>query len=206
MPSYFTLFHIIISWGCICQGLVECFDGFGTDIEDTPTGGNFFDGDDSGCGVGGETVGYYHIYGQQQVQVALTGFGDQVTSHVEFTLFEQRVADLVPLGFQEGVCHAATNEQSIDHADETLQDGNGLNITATSANPGHVFDSRDDARRYPASALGEQGWLETPVIARADLRGGRAGPLIVEEYDATSLVPPGARAELDASGNIVIEL
>jgi N-methylhydantoinase A len=54
--------------------------------------------------------------------------------------------------------------------------------------------------------FGEQGWLETPVLARADLRDGRAGPLIVEEYDATCLVPPGAHAELDASGNIVIEL
>jgi N-methylhydantoinase A len=28
----------------------------------------------------------------------------------------------------------------------------------------------------------------------------------VEEYDATCVVPPGARAELDAGGNIVIEL
>ena len=32
----------------------------------------------------------------------------------------------------------------------------------------------------------------------------RDGPLIVEEYDATCLVPPGARAERDAAGNIVI--
>jgi N-methylhydantoinase A len=54
--------------------------------------------------------------------------------------------------------------------------------------------------------FGEQGWLETPVVSRADLSAGRAGPLIVEEYDATCLVPPGARAELDASGSIVIEL
>jgi len=54
--------------------------------------------------------------------------------------------------------------------------------------------------------FGEQGWLDTPVISRAGLRGGRAGPFIVEEYDAPCLVPPGARAELDASGNIVIEL
>src|SRR6266567_6250953 len=108
---------------CICQGLVECFDGFGTDIEDTPTGGNVLDRDNSGCGVGGETVGYYHVDGQQQVQVALTGLGDEVTSHIEFTLFEQRVADLVPLGLQEGVCHTATDEQDVDHADETLQDG-----------------------------------------------------------------------------------
>ena len=28
----------------------------------------------------------------------------------------------------------------------------------------------------------------------------------MEEYDATCVVPPGARAELDAGGNIVIEL
>src|SRR3954449_11574724 len=54
--------------------------------------------------------------------------------------------------------------------------------------------------------FGGHGWLETPVISRGDLSGGRAGPLIVEEYDATCLVPPGARAELDAAGNIVIEL
>ncbi len=29
------------------------------------------------------------------------------------------------------------------------------------------------------------GWLETPMMSRADLAAGRAGPLIVEEYDAT---------------------
>src|SRR5262249_32035044 len=63
--------------------------------------------------------------------------------------------------------------------------------------------TRQTSRR---AYFGEQGWLDTPVLARADLRGGRAGPLIVEEYDATCLVPPGARAELDAAGNIVIEL
>ena len=50
------------------------------------------------------------------------------------------------------------------------------------------------------------GWLETPVIARADLGTPRQGPLIVEEYDATCVVPPGATAALDGYGNIVIEL
>ena len=50
------------------------------------------------------------------------------------------------------------------------------------------------------------GWLETPVLSRADLAGGRAGPLIVEEYDATCVVPPGAHAERDGAGNIVITL
>ncbi len=49
-------------------------------------------------------------------------------------------------------------------------------------------------------------WIETPVLRRSDLAKPRSGPLIVEEYDATCVVPPGARAELDAAGNIVIEL
>ena len=44
------------------------------------------------------------------------------------------------------------------------------------------------------------------MLSRADLAGGRAGPLIVEEYDATCVVPPGAHAELDGAGNIVITL
>ena len=50
------------------------------------------------------------------------------------------------------------------------------------------------------------GWLETPVVRRSDLAGGAAGPLIVEEYDATCLVPPGARASLDDYGSIVLDL
>jgi N-methylhydantoinase A len=53
--------------------------------------------------------------------------------------------------------------------------------------------------RFPA------GTLETPVVDRgALLAGRRAGPLIVEEYDSTSVVPPGWGAELDAHANIVI--
>lgn len=50
------------------------------------------------------------------------------------------------------------------------------------------------------------GWMETPVLSRADLATGRTGPLIVEEYDTTCVVPPGARAELDGAVNIVITL
>jgi N-methylhydantoinase A len=50
------------------------------------------------------------------------------------------------------------------------------------------------------------GWRETPILDRPDLATPREGPCIVEEYDATCVVPPGARAALDANGNIVIEL
>jgi N-methylhydantoinase A len=52
----------------------------------------------------------------------------------------------------------------------------------------------------------ERGMLATPVLARADLGSvARPGPLLVDEYDATTLIPPGATARLDAHGNILIE-
>ena len=52
----------------------------------------------------------------------------------------------------------------------------------------------------------ELGWRETPIIDRPDLATPREGPCIVEEYDATCVIPPGARAALDAHGNIVMAL
>ncbi len=52
----------------------------------------------------------------------------------------------------------------------------------------------------------ETGWLSCPILHRSDLAKEREGPCIVEEYDATCLVPPGARARLDGFGNILIDL
>jgi N-methylhydantoinase A len=52
----------------------------------------------------------------------------------------------------------------------------------------------------------EHGWQETPILRRSDLEKPVAGPAIVEEYDATSVIPPRASGSLDAAGNIVIEL
>ncbi|MGH8623248.1 MAG: hypothetical protein ACRET3_14015, partial [Burkholderiales bacterium] len=52
----------------------------------------------------------------------------------------------------------------------------------------------------------ELGWLETPVLRRGDLEAARDGPCIVEEYDATCMIQPGARADLDEFGNILIRL
>lgn len=49
------------------------------------------------------------------------------------------------------------------------------------------------------------GVLQTPVIARGDLRRGPvAGPAIVEEFDATCVVPPDCTARLDEQANIII--
>ena len=52
----------------------------------------------------------------------------------------------------------------------------------------------------------DDGWLDTAVLRRGDLAQATSGPLIVEEYDATCLVPPRASAQLDDDGNILMEL
>jgi N-methylhydantoinase A len=51
------------------------------------------------------------------------------------------------------------------------------------------------------------GLIDTPVIERWDLsRTPRPGPLIVEEYEGTTVVPPQASVKRDALDNIVITL
>ena len=52
----------------------------------------------------------------------------------------------------------------------------------------------------------DHGWVETPILGRDDLQKKYSGPVIIEEYDATCLIPPKAEAHLDSFGNIVINL
>ena len=51
------------------------------------------------------------------------------------------------------------------------------------------------------------GEVETPVYARERLHPGNrfAGPAIVEQMDATTLVPPGMSARVDAWLNLILE-
>ena len=51
------------------------------------------------------------------------------------------------------------------------------------------------------------GLVRTPVIGRGDLgTRPRRGPMIVEEYEGTTVVPPDASAHRDALDNIVVDL
>ena len=53
----------------------------------------------------------------------------------------------------------------------------------------------------------EHGLVDTPVLSRGDLDAEpREGPLLIDEFDSTTVVPPGCRAWLDAHGNIRIGL
>jgi len=49
-----------------------------------------------------------------------------------------------------------------------------------------------------------QGWLDACIVNRSALTVPHEGPTIVEEYDATCLVPPGWTAHLDEFGNIAL--
>jgi N-methylhydantoinase A len=68
--------------------------------------------------------------------------------------------------------------------------------------------SEGDERTRRAYFGPEHRSLDVPVISRAALLDAppREGPLIIEEYDATCVVPPGCRVTLDALANIDIAL
>jgi N-methylhydantoinase A len=86
-----------------------------------------------------------------------------------------------------------------------------LRLTARAASDRGRTAMRPAAAATPPGGTREayfgpaHGLCPTPVIARADLDGTpRPGPLLVEEYDATTLVPPGCRAWRDPWDNVVI--
>lgn len=53
----------------------------------------------------------------------------------------------------------------------------------------------------------KHGFVETPVIDRFDLGSQpQSGPAIIEEYDATTVIPPGSQIHRDDWNNVVIDL
>jgi N-methylhydantoinase A len=50
------------------------------------------------------------------------------------------------------------------------------------------------------------GFMDAPVISRGSLEGNsRPGPLIIEEYDSTTVVPPGWTASIDQWKDVVLD-
>jgi N-methylhydantoinase A len=76
---------------------------------------------------------------------------------------------------------------------------------------GPAFAPREAAAGAPGERPAyfgpEHGTRRTPILRRGHLDPTpRPGPLIVEEYDATLVVPPESAAWLDEHGNILIEV
>lgn len=86
------------------------------------------------------------------------------------------------------------------------QEGGALDYARLSSEAGRSGGAVEAAMRRAYFGR-DLGFLDTPVIARGALDSAwRAGPVIVEEYDATCVIPPGARARLDGLGNIEIDV
>ncbi len=62
-------------------------------------------------------------------------------------------------------------------------------------------------RRRPVYVK-DEGWLDTPVVDRSRLEVDKPypGPLVVEQLDTTTWIPPGDVATVDMQGNIVVEV
>lgn len=89
---------------------------------------------------------------------------------------------------------------SIQVVGQGLRQGSGV--------PDRVVQSRSETDPGPPRRAyfgTRHGWIDTPVLKRSDLAIPHAGPVIIEEYDATCVIPPGASAALDPAGNILIQ-
>ncbi|MBO0766756.1 MAG: hydantoinase/oxoprolinase family protein, partial [Hyphomicrobiaceae bacterium] len=121
-----------------------------------------------------------------------------------------------------GEFHAA-HRYRFGHADETAPlEIVGFSATAIgtvdspelpalrAGDPRPVAEAQTETRQvfFEGDALGDQGrWLPTPVLARAKLLAGNIieGPAVIEEVSATTVLYPGDRASVHASGTLVVE-
>ena len=83
-----------------------------------------------------------------------------------------------------------------------------LRVSAVRGNePVALRESQEQSeQRVQRRAWFEGRWRSVPVARRGDLgRRPTPGPLIVEDYDATTVVPPGWRGSREADGALLLE-
>jgi N-methylhydantoinase A len=69
-----------------------------------------------------------------------------------------------------------------------------------------VSSNGSDASQRDVYFGPNRGWANAPIIDRQSLSGEKTeGPLIVEEYDSTTVVPPGWNATTDQWSNIILQ-
>jgi N-methylhydantoinase A len=79
-----------------------------------------------------------------------------------------------------------------------------LQSRLAAASDGAADGRRETRRAYFGPSA---GLVDVPVIGRAALDGAvLEGPLFVDEYDSTTVIPPGCRATLDPFGSIDIDV
>ena len=74
------------------------------------------------AGIVRDFVGNYVIDRQQELHVVRLGVGESLRGEINLVGLEQRLADLVALRLEEGVGHAAANDQGVHLAHQVLDD------------------------------------------------------------------------------------
>ncbi len=125
----------------------------------------------------------------------------------------------LPPGPPDGAAIAALfdaeHERTYGHRMDGATQGEFVTLRATASMPHAGRTSLQVAP--PPTALPEgrrqayfgpdHGWMSVPVVTRGGIGAApRPGPLILEEYEGTAVVPPGASIQADPHGNLLILL
>jgi len=153
--------------------------------------------------IDGEKAAYH-------LQVEMRGVGQAFELTVDLGAERFREVDFVQLRKR----FASEYGQRFGHAfgDDESVEVVSLKLTATD-----TTQTRATTLQLPQCSLQEDvrdvwfgpdhGLMQTRVVGRQALTtDGEQGPLIIEEYEGTTVVPPDARVSIDKNSNIIVDL
>jgi len=83
----------------------------------------------------------------------------------------------------------------------------GTEVARGQAGPVAPMGGFQPAERSRRAYFGaDHGSIDTPIVTRADIDAVARGPLLIDEYDSTTVVPPGWSVRRDGEGNLVLEV
>ncbi|MQF69244.1 hydantoinase/oxoprolinase family protein [SAR202 cluster bacterium AD-804-J14_MRT_500m] len=160
-----------------------------------------------------------------RVQLRSEGFEDsrhQTTIQVDMK-YNGQVSELtVPMPAGPVTSHTLTNLVEAFEVEHEKTYGYRTNVGFQMVNLRVIARGLSEENRLPeqyqmASVSGHSGgnrqiyfgpkigWVNTPITTRQGLVGGIDGPVIVEEYDSTTVVPPGWHSSVDRWQNVILE-
>jgi N-methylhydantoinase A len=165
--------------------------------------------------LGSEGYARERITIRRQADLRYSGQSFELTVPIEESSFDEaaieRLRERFAVEHQHTYGHRGGPDQPIDLMNLRLIAAGAPERARVPSDAQLQRAGRRVARRIgPASRLAyfePGGLVETPIVDRPELTAEpRSGPLIVEEYDATTIVPPGCTARLDEWGNIVLDV
>lgn len=143
-----------------------------------------------------------------QLDMKYVGQTSELTVAMNQSMFSMET--LEEIGFNYGIEHEKTYGYKADDPFQLVNIrviARGISKNARvpdTISPIDVVGSQKPTEREVYFGLTGK-WIKTPVIGRLDLDEWMDGPVVIEEYDSTTIVPPKWRVALDSSVNIKIE-